>query len=129
MRFAMRLDPLWRPVLALVGATPARCYVALDYERVRIRFGLFRFDVERRRIVGTRRVRGNWLWGIGIHGNLVNTLVVNGSLDGLVELRLAPPQTFWVLGLPMRCARLAVSFEQPDTFLHALGAGQPVPTH
>ena len=129
MRFPMRLDSWWRPLLALLGATPRRCYVALDGDRVRIRFGIFRFDVERRCIVRARRVRGKWFWGIGIHGNLVNTLVVNGSLASLVELRLAPPQTFWLLGLPMRCTRLAISLEQPDTFLHALSAGQPVLTH
>ena len=58
--------------------------------------------------------------------NDYHTLVVNGSLDGLVEFRLAPPRTFWVLGLPMRCTHLAVSLEQPDAFLHALGAGLPL---
>jgi hypothetical protein len=127
MRFAMRLDPWWQPFLWLVGVLPRTAYVALEGDTVRVGFGLFRYRFPRASVVAARRVGGAKLWamGIGVHGNLVNALAINGSLDGLVELRLAPPRTFWVLFIPMRVSRLYLSLEEPDAFLRALGAGAP----
>jgi hypothetical protein len=124
----MRIDTWWLPVLALLGATRGRSYVAIEPTWVHVRFGIFRFDVERRRVVSARTIRGNWLAGIGVHTNLVSGLIVNGSLDGLVELDLEPPQTFWLLFLRLRCRQLYVSLEQPDAFLAALGVPAVLPT-
>jgi hypothetical protein len=128
MRFAMRLDPWWRPLLWLVGVLPGNAYVALEGDTVRVRFGLFRYRVPRASVVGARRRDGAklWLMGIGVHGNLVNALAINGSLGGMVELRLAPPRTFWVLLIPMRVSRLYLSLDEPDAFLRALGVAAPL---
>jgi hypothetical protein len=113
--------------LLLIGAVPRYSYVAVDGDRVRVQFGLFRYNLERRRIVGAQRVTANWLYGIGIHANLVSALCVNGSLGGMVELHLAPPQLFWVLFVPARCLRFYVSLENPDGFLATLGVGAAGP--
>ncbi len=125
MRFPMRLDPWWVPLLAIFGAIPPLSYVAVDADSLRVCFGIFRYRITRVQVVGARRVSGNWLYGIGVHTNFVNGLIVNGSLAGLVELRLNPAQAFWVLFLPTRCTRFYLSLEQPDAFLAALSVGTP----
>ena len=43
-----------------------------------MRFGLFRHRFPRERIVSARRVPGYWIYGIGWHTNLVNSVIVNG---------------------------------------------------
>jgi hypothetical protein len=126
-RFPIRLDPWWRPVLWLVGVVPRTAYVAVTVETVRVRFGFFHYRFPRASIVAARRLAGAKLWsmGIGIHGNLVSSLAINGSLDGVVELRLAPPRTCWVLCIPMRVSRLYLSLAAPDDFLRALDVDPP----
>jgi len=127
VRFPMRLDAWWAPLLAaLLFATPNRAYVALDGDQVDVRFGLFRLRFPRAQVTLARRAPGHWGYGIGIHTNLVDSLIVNGSLAGLVELRLSPPKRVWLLFIPVRCARLFLSLENPDAFQAALG--QPTST-
>jgi hypothetical protein len=125
LRFAIRIDPWWRPFLLPWGATPARSYVALERDAVRVRFGFFGHRFPRERIVGARRIPGNFWYGIGWHTDFFRTLTVNGSLGGQIELELAAPECFRLLGLPARCTRLRVSLEEPDAFLRALGEGSP----
>jgi len=122
MRFAMRLDPTWQPFLWLVGVLPGNAYVELAGDMVRISFGLFRYRFRRANVVAARAVGRASLFklGIGIHGNLVSGLAINGSLDGLVELQLQPPRRFWVLFIPMRVSRLFLSLKDPDAFVQAL---------
>ena len=128
MRFAMRLDSWWQPLLWIVGVLPRNAYVAVEGDTVRVGFGVFRYDFPRASVVGARRLEGarRWMLGIGVHGNLVNWLAINGSLAGMVEVQLAPPRTFWVLCIPMRVSRLYLSLDAPDAFLQALGIGPPV---
>ncbi len=121
-RYTIRRDPWWAPLLVLFGATRKRSYVVLDDEWVRVRFGFFALRVPRAHVVGARRVRGYWLYGIGWHTNLVSALMLNGSLAGMVELRLAPPQHLRLLIIPVRCSRLYLSLEDPGGFLRVLAA-------
>lgn len=122
MRFALRLDWWWLPFLLPAGVLPATAYVVLEARAVRVRFGFFRFTVERQRIERARQVAGSWWHGIGVHTDLLHWLCVAGSLAGLVELRLEPPQRFWVLCFPVRCTRFLLSLEDPGGFLRALTA-------
>jgi hypothetical protein len=127
VRFAIRVDPWWLPLLALFGALPRWSYVALEDDRVRLRFGLFTCRFPRSSIVDARRVGGARAWGAGIgwHANFINGLAINGSLTGLVALRLSPAQLFWLGFLPARCSLLLVSLEEPAAFLEALGVTPP----
>ena len=122
MRFAMRLDRWWQPLLWLVGVRPGSAYVAVQGDTVRVRFGQFDYRFPRACVVGARRVSGakRWWLGVGVHGNLVDWLAINGSLSGLVELRLDPPRRLWVLFVPNRVRRLYLSLEDPDALLQAL---------
>jgi hypothetical protein len=128
MRFPIRVDPWWYPLLALFGVSPGRAYVAVEADVVEIRLGFFRHRLRRDNIVAAGRVRGSWLSclaaGIGWHANFTSSLAVNGSLGGLVELRLATPERNRLLGIPIRFTRLWISLERPDAFVQALG--QPV---
>ena len=71
--------------------------------------------------MGARRVDGRWTYGIGWHTNFTRALIVNGSLDGLIELSFDPPERARLLGIPIRCSRLYVSLADPADFLRALG--------
>jgi hypothetical protein len=123
VRYTIRRDPWWVPLLVLFGATRQRSYVAVDDEWIRVRFGFFAMRVPRAHVLGARGVRGHWLSGIGWHTNFVSALVVNGSLAGMVELRLAPPQHIRLLIVPVRCSRLYLSLEDPGGFLRSLAEG------
>jgi hypothetical protein len=120
MRYSMRLDTWWRPLLLVMGVTPERAYVEVDDAHVTVRFGRFHYSVPRAEIVEARRVRGHWLYGIGVHTNFVSELIVNGSLAGLVMLQAREPQRAAVLGMPIRYNRLYLSLEDPSGFLGAL---------
>ena len=123
MRFPIRLDAWWQPVLWIVGVLPGNAYVALSGDIVRVDFGLFRYRFPRASVVGARKVGSASLFavGVGIHGNMMSSLAINGSLNGLVELRLEPPRRFWVLFIPMRVSRLLISLKDPDAFVQELG--------
>ena len=125
MRFPMRLDPWWRPVLLIIGATPDNSCVEVSDDRVDVSLGVFRYTLPRADVVSARHVDTNWTWGIGVHTNFVADLVVNGSLAGMVELALVRPYQTNVLGLPVRCQRLHVSVEDPDGLIAALTAQRP----
>lgn len=125
VRFLIRVDPWWWPLLAISGIFPSSPrYVALEDRVVRVRLGWLETRFPRAHVVAAQRVPGDWRWSIGWHLVFVGTkaLIVNGSWRGMVELRLDPPLVSRSLLLPIRCTCVRVSFEQPDAFLAALGA-------
>lgn len=125
VRLAMRVDPWWRPLLAVFGVRSQRAYVAVDERDVTVCLGFFRHRFPRAHVVGAELVQAHWLVrlgaGIGWHTNFSEGLIVNGSLGGLVELRLAPPERLRLLLIPLRCTRLWVSMVDPDALIRALG--------
>jgi hypothetical protein len=118
-RFPIRRSPWWRPLLLLFGATAGRSYVELAEDRLEARFGwLFRHSFPLGDIEGAARRSWPWLYGIGWRSNLLGVLGLIGSRAGVVEIRLRQRRSLWVL---LRFNRLAVSLEDPDRFLEALG--------
>jgi hypothetical protein len=122
-RYTICRDPWWVPLLVLFGATRKRSYVAVDDEWVEVRFGFFWRRFPRAHVVGARTVRRGGGYDIGWHTNLLGAVMINGSLKGLVELRLGPPERFRLLFVPVRCSRLYLSLEDPGGFLRALTEG------
>jgi hypothetical protein len=129
-RFPIRRDPWWAPLLLLFGGTPGRSYVELADGRLVAHFGwLFHYsfplaDIER---AGKR----SWplLYGIGWRSNLIGLIGLIGSHQNVVEMRFKRRRWIWLL-LPFPCNRLAVSMEDPEAFLEALGkVGVPVSRH
>jgi hypothetical protein len=107
------------PMLAL----PRRSsYVELDDDSLRVQLGWgFSARIPRRSIAGARR--GPDVAGItaGAHAWRGRWLV-NGSRRGIVRIDVDPPVRAWTLAIPVRLRQLAVSLEDPDGFLAALGA-------
>jgi hypothetical protein len=123
--FAIRVDPWWWPLFIISGILPGGPrYVALEDSLVRVRLGWLETRFPRAHIVAAQRVRGDWRWSIGWHVVPVGTkaLIVNGSLAGMVELRLEPPLVSRLLLVPIGCSCVRFSLEDPDAFLAALGS-------
>lgn len=121
MRYPMRLDPPWRPLLALFGGTPGRSFVELTPKTVRFRFG-WAFDrtLAHAEIAGAQRVRWPLWWGIGWRLAPGGTVGLIGSRRGVVAVRLRHPRWMRLLFIPWRCHRICVSLEDPDGFVRAL---------
>ncbi len=124
MRFIIRVDPWWWPLLIISGVLPSSPrYVAIEDSLVHVRLGWLKTRFPRDHIVAAQRVHGDWRWSIGWHVVPVGTkaLIVNGSWAGMVELRLEPPLVSRSLLVPIRCTCVRFSLEEPDAFLEALG--------
>jgi hypothetical protein len=100
-----------------------RAYVELADDTIQVRMGwAFSARIPRRLVAsagpgkppvipftaGAHVWRGRWL--------------VNGAPDGIVDIELAEPGRASTLGFPVRLKVLAVSLEDPEGFLEALGA-------
>ena len=122
MRYPMRLDLPWRPLLALFGGTPGRAYVEVTPSTVRFRFGwLFDVTLPRAEILDAQPVK--WPWWLGIGWRIVlpsGTVGLIGSLQGVVAVRLRRPQWVRVAFIPWRCRVICVSLQNPDDFVRAL---------
>lgn len=122
MRYPMRLDLLWRPLLAPFGGTPGRSYVEVTASDVRFRFGwLFDVTVPRAEIVDVRPVK--WSWWLGIGWRIVlplGAVGLIGSLRGVVAVRLRWPRWVRIGFIPWRCRVICVSLQDPDGFCAAL---------
>ena len=120
-RFPIRRDPLWRPLLLLFGATAGRSSVELAEDRLAARFGwLFHHSFPLSEIEGAARRSWPFFYGIGWRSNLVGVIGLIGSRAGVVEVRFRRRRWLWML-LPLPCNRLAVSLQDPEQFLEALG--------
>ena len=118
-RFPMRLDPWWRPLLLIGGATSSNSYVELSEDAVTVRFGwLFRRTLPRSDIEGAVRTRWPLWHSVGWRTNFRGLIGLIGSYQGVVEIRLRTPRRVWGL---FTLRRLAVSLEEPQRFLDSLG--------
>lgn len=118
----MNIDWRVRPFLALIGGTSSTSYIDVEEDALHVRLGLFRYRFPRADIRSAHRANVNWTYGIGIHTNVVSTLVINTSLGGMVEIHFDPAPRTWVLAIPVTCQRLFLSPIDVDGFLAALGA-------
>ena len=121
-RFYMRVDPMWRPLVFVGGATRENSYVEFDNHDVTFCFGmLFGHTVLRSKIKSIKR--REWpLWvGVGWRTDFFRTVGLIGSFNDVVEMELTEPITFWRFA---HCTRLAISLEQPDEFIAALSVSR-----
>jgi hypothetical protein len=117
MRYAIRRNLLWSPLLIALGGTARDSFVEVEPGRVRFRFG-WGFDqtIGREQIVDAYRTGWPLIAGIGwrIGGGCVGLI---GSRTGVVEVVLREPRRARVVGLPYTFRRIAVSLEDPEGFL------------
>ena len=117
-RYYMKLDPMWRPITLIGGATRENSYVEFDDHDVTFCFGmLFGHTVQRSNIENVKR--RDWpVWaGVGWRTDFFNTVGLIGSYSNVVEIEVKDPITFWRFA---HCKGLVISLEQPDEFVAAL---------
>lgn len=120
-RYAIRVDPLFRGLFALLGAGARRDFVEVGGGTVQVRLGwVFRASIARSAIVAAHH-HADMHVGWGAHGWWGRWLV-NGSSKGIVQVDLEPRQRAWLLGIwPISMRVLYVSLADPDGFLSDLG--------
>jgi hypothetical protein len=120
-RYAIRVDPAFRPLFAIFGAGPHHDYVEVGATVVRVRLGwMFQADIPRS-AVGKAEHHADMYGGWGAHG-WAGRWLVNGSSKGVVEVDLTVRQRAHLLGVwPISLSVLYVSLVDPDGFLAALG--------
>ena len=121
MRFPIHIDPWWRPLLLAGGATPGNSYVELTDGDVLFRFGLLLRRQVPRSDIESAQIRAWPLWyGVGWRSNLRGVIGLIGSYRDVVEVKLKTRTRAWAV---FPCDRIAVSLEDPNGFLAALGDG------
>lgn len=126
MLYAIRLDPVWRPLLLIAGATRDRSFVETSADAVRLKFGpLFDATVPRSDIAAATSRRPTPLSGIGLRLGF-GSVGLLGSRSGLVEIRLKTPRRFAIafVPTPWRVGRILVSVDDPDALIADL-SGAP----
>jgi len=112
----------WRPLLVALALGPGLSGVELGAEELHVKMGWdFRARVPRRAITGARAESGR-VGGVGVHGWRGRWLV-NGSMERIVSIDIEPEARALATGLPVHVHYLALSLEDPDGFLAALGVG------
>ncbi|BBX65703.1 hypothetical protein MSAS_48770 [Mycobacterium saskatchewanense] len=123
MDFRMRYDRWYRPLATLLGAGPKRTTIRVDQGALHVKHGwMFRIDLPLNDIRSVRVMSGRPLaWGVHPMGD---AWMVNGSREGIVELRFSRPVTSKSVQLmsstwgEVRC--LYLSLEDPGSFVAAV---------
>ena len=123
-RFPMATG-IFRPLLLLFGATRVNGYVDVGEknEVVEFRMGLYRSRVPRAEIRGARLRRWRPWEGIGWRTDLEGAVLLVSSGRELVEVSFERPLRGWI-SLGKHYDRIAVSVEDPDGLIAALGSGE-----
>jgi hypothetical protein len=104
----------------VLGVTPARSYLDLRPDIVRVRMGWgFAADIPRTCIRSVRRVERS-MWSIGAHGWRGRWLV-NGARGPIVSIEIDPPVHGRTILIPSGLRELGVSVDDPDALVEALG--------
>lgn len=118
-RWPIRFDRSYAVLSRLLLLPPSDAFVELTGGEVQVRMAwAFRARFPRAAVASAAAYGGRPL-SRGVHG-LAGRWLVNGSGDGIVELRLSPPQRAHVLGFPVRLETLLVSVEDPAAVIAGL---------
>jgi hypothetical protein len=123
VEFAIRYDRWFRALATVIGLGPKQTAIRVDDDTLHVRYGwAFRLDVPRKDIKSARLIAERPMaWGVHTTGEY---WYVNGSRDGIVELKLSRPATSnsvkFQAGDWGEVHRLYLSLEDPDGFIAAL---------
>jgi hypothetical protein len=124
-RFPIRFSRWFVPLATVLGIRRRQSAVEVADDEVAVRMAwAFRARIPRGHVSAVRphpRVR----FAVGVHAARRGDWIVNGSTDGIVELRLVPPARAHTMGIPVRLRRLRVSVEQPAELVAALAPPSP----
>jgi hypothetical protein len=115
----MNLDSMWRTLIGAFGGTQDASYVELSDDSVRFKFGpLFDRTFLRADIASAEKRAMQWWDGWGWRSNLTGRIGLLGSHNGVVLLKLRKRSRAWGV---FPCSSIAVSLQEPDAFIAALG--------
>jgi hypothetical protein len=116
-RYPMRLDPIWRLPLLIIGATPERSYIELDEATLKVHFGRCHETIPLAEIARASTHGWSMLYGIGVR-IAPGGIGYVGSTRGVVQISLKNEIPFRVLfHWRMNFRGLFVALEDPDTFI------------
>ncbi|MEU4473470.1 hypothetical protein [Micromonospora sp. NPDC023888] len=121
-RFAFRFDPLFRPVLALLGVRPATAWVAVTDRDLVIRYGPWRLRTDRENVTAVE-LSGPYRWWrvIGPHVSLADAGASFGSSTaGGICLRFATAVPAVVPGGRPRHPAATVTIADPPALARLL---------
>lgn len=119
----MRYDRWYRPLATVLGVGPKWTKIRVAEGALHVRHGwVFRIDVPLKDIKSARLVRERpFTWGVHPMGD---AWLVNGSRDGVVELKFARPVTSksvkLLAGSWAEVSCLYISLTEPESFVAAL---------
>jgi len=121
-RFPIRFDDWYRVLSSALLLLPSDSFVEVDGGEVCVRMAWgFRARFPRSTVQTTEPLRSS-PFSRGVHG-FKGRWLVNGSGEGILVVRLAPPQSAHVMGFPVKLEELMVSVEDPRALAEALRAG------
>ncbi|MGW3785519.1 hypothetical protein ACWD5Z_13075 [Micromonospora chokoriensis] len=121
-RFPFRFDPVFRPVLALVGVRPATAWVAVTDRDLMIRYGPWRLRTARANVIAVE-LSGPYRWWrvIGPHVSMVDRGASFGSSTaGGICLRFGEPVPALVPGGRVRHPAATVTVADPPALARLL---------
>jgi hypothetical protein len=108
----------------LLGSGPGKSGVEVGPDEIRVRMGLYKFDIPRRSARSASRSQEKLGGTTGVHMHKKGQLLVNGAADGLVEVTIDPPRhtdrTPSTMFVKERVDSLLVSLVDPDGFIAAV---------
>ncbi|MEU8216946.1 hypothetical protein AB0C47_14360 [Micromonospora taraxaci] len=121
-RFPFRFDPVFRPMLALVGVRPATAWVVVTDRDLMIRYGPWRLRTERANVIAVE-LSGPYRWWrvIGPHVSMVDRGASFGSSTaGGICLRFGAPVPALVPGGRVRHPAATVTVADPPALARLL---------
>ena len=128
MKFAIRIDPIWRPFMLFIAATPSNSYVEVEGGEISLRFGRgFNQRIARDNVIAAAGMSWSLMNGLGVRaGGQIFGLI--GSTSGVVELQMRDSVPMRFAGWPWAVRRIAVSLEDPQGFIDLInGASEATP--
>ncbi|MET8200106.1 hypothetical protein [Micromonospora taraxaci] len=121
-RFPFRFDPVFRPMLALVGVRPATAWVVVTDRDLMIRYGPWRLRTARANVIAVE-LSGPYRWWrvIGPHLSMVDRGASFGSSTaGGICLRFGEPVPALVPGGRVRHPAATVTVADPPALARLL---------
>lgn len=114
----MRYQRWFVPLATPLGLGPKRSEVSIHHDTLRVSMGWgFAADIPLGSIKSAREYHDR-VFAWGVHG-FRGRWLVNGAVQGIVELTIDPPATARVMGLPMTLRELLVSVTDPADVIAA----------
>jgi hypothetical protein len=127
VRFNIRIDPVWRPLMLIAGATPTNSYAEIEGDELRLRFGvLFNQAVPLSNITSAAGRSWPFWGGIGLRA-FGESLGLIGSAQNVIEVQLRE-RTRVSIGFvpwPFPVGRIAFSLDDPQGFMDAFDTARP----